>query len=450
MSKLAATAMAPVLSLVLAGGCAIIDPHGIVARRAPAGFDPPAQSAPLGRETRMAAIDFVWNTVNERYYDPKFNGVDWVAARGRWQPRALAAADDEAFWDDLDHMTGELRDAHTRVESPRRAALIESDRAVTIGFSLQLLEGRLTVTRVRADGDAYWAGVRPGMALAQIEGRPALAAYQEALAVTRQSSSARARHRTAVRKLLDGDPGTLASFVFVRADDSRIAAKLRRESIATPARVSHRLLPSGLGYVRLSSWDDAVQDRMISAIASLRDAPGIVVDLRGNPGGSAAMVRRVAEQFFQGKVAAGRAITRTGKPVTLAAFELVKLRQELDGEGTYGGPVVVLVDEGSASGSELFAGLLQSLGRAKVVGRTTCGCLLAFLGYANTPGGGKLAYSEVAFEFPDGRRIEGEGVVPDVPVEMRVADLLAARDRALEEAQRLLAQEDLVHEAPRR
>jgi carboxyl-terminal processing protease len=100
--------------------------------------------------------------------------------------------------------------------------------------------------------------------------------------------------------------------------------------------------------------------------------------------------------------------------------------------------VAVLVNAASGSGSELFAGMLQSRKRATIVGQTTCGCLLGFMGYAEIPGGGKLAYSEVGFAFPDGRRVEGEGVVPDVPVAITVSDLALERDRALEEAEALL------------
>ena len=197
------------------------------------------------------------------------------------------------------------------------------------------------------------------------------------------------------------------------------------------------MLPSGFGYIRLTSWEQSMQGRMVAAIEALKDTPGLVIDLRGNPGGSALMVRNVAAQFFKGKVEFGRTLTRTGKPVALAFdwIELFKLKQELEGTGVYGGPVTVLLNAGSGSGSELFAGILQSQGRATVVGQVSCGCLLAYLGYADVPGGGKLAYSEVAFEFSNGKRIEGVGVVPDVPVPVTIADLLVDRDRALEEAQ---------------
>jgi carboxyl-terminal processing protease len=100
---------------------------------------------------------------------------------------------------------------------------------------------------------------------------------------------------------------------------------------------------------------------------------------------------------------------------------------------------VILVDGLSASGSELFAGTLQATGRAKVVGEPSCGCLLGFLGYARIPGGAELAYSEVGFVLPNGKHVEGEGVIPDVIVPHTLEDLRVSRDRALEQAQALLA-----------
>ncbi len=129
------------------------------------------------------------------------------------------------------------------------------------------------------------------------------------------------------------------------------------------------------------------------------------------------MVKAVAEQFFKGKVAYGRTLTRTGKPVTIAFdwIELVKLKQELEGTGTYRRPGRGAGERRQApAAASSSPGMLQSQGRATVVGQISCGCLLALPGLCRRPGGGKLAYSEVAFEFANGKRIEGEGVVPDV------------------------------------
>jgi len=273
----------------------------------------------------------------------------------------------------------------------------------------------------------------------EVNGEPAQAAYARALAEARDGSTPQARRASAARRILQGEEGTTANLAFARGDGTPFTATLKRKRFANPPRVTQRILPSGYGYLRLTSWAQSLQGQMIAAIETLKGAPGLVVDLRGNPGGSALMVRNVAGQFFKdkAKVEFGRTLTRTGKPITLAFdwIEVIKLKQELEGAGTYAGPVVVLVNEASASGSELFAGILQSQGRATVVGQTSCGCLLAYMGFADVPGGGKLAYSEVGFVFANGKRIEGAGVVPDVPVPVTVADLLADRDRALEEAQ---------------
>jgi carboxyl-terminal processing protease len=105
----------------------------------------------------------------------------------------------------------------------------------------------------------------------------------------------------------------------------------------------------------------------------------------------------------------------------------------------YAGPVAIIIDSQSASASELFAGTMQAAGRAKIVGRTSCGCLLGFLGYAHVPGGADLAYSEVGFVLSNGKHIEGEGVIPDVPVPLTLDNLRMSRDRPLEEAQETLA-----------
>ena len=104
----------------------------------------------------------------------------------------------------------------------------------------------------------------------------------------------------------------------------------------------------------------------------------------------------------------------------------------------YAGKLAVLMDSDSASASEATAGALQSTGRAIVVGEVSCGCLLAFLGYAALPGGGELAFSEIGFSDAKGERIEGRGVIPDVVVERKRADLLEQRDRVLEAAQAAL------------
>jgi carboxyl-terminal processing protease len=443
-----------IAAFVLAGAaaalsaCALIDPLNMLGRQSQdvTGMSstpvPPPPATSLSAEQRLRAFDFVWSTIETRYYDPRFNGVDWRGVGEKYRPLALAASDDEAFWDVLDRMTGELHDAHTRVESPRRVALRNSDESVTLGFMFEPVEGQLAITSVNTESDAWWAGVRPGMTLVAIGGEPAATAYARLRADVRHDSTDRATHLQAVRKLVAGMAGTKVAFTFARADGTHFDAVLARHKLAYHPTEMHRVLPSGYGYIRFSRWNLTLTARALAAVESLKEAPGLIIDLRGNPGGSVHAVNMMLARFFTTRTELGRATTRSGEPVSilLGALQVIQLHREVDGDpDAYRGPVVILVNGQSASGSELFAGSMQAVGRAKIVGQPSCGCLLGFLGYARVPGGADLAYSEVGFVLSNGRKVEGEGVIPDDPVPLTLSDLRLGRDRTLEEAQALLA-----------
>jgi carboxyl-terminal processing protease len=435
------------LALLAGAGCTALDPHNIVGRQF--GGEavmtnevvPSTVKRPLDARQREEAFDFVWKTIDQRYYDPKLNGVDWAAVGRTYKPLALKALDDEAFWDVLDRMTGELRDGHTRVESPKRAALRKLDQTVSLGFSFIRIQDRLAVTGVSGDGDAWWAGVRAGMTLVGIGGEPAVTAYERLLADTRQDSTERSRHLRAVRRLVSGDEGTRMQFTFERADGTRFDATLGRTLTTVRPFATHRVLPSGFGYLRLTQWTVGVMPRALEGLEALKKTPGIIIDLRGNPGGSVFAVNLLMDKLFTKRTEVGKSITRTGRPVSMlfGTVEIIKLHAQVQGDpDAYRGPVVVLVNSGSASASELFSASMQATGRAVVAGEPSCGCLLGFLGYARIPYGGELAYSEVGFVMKNGKRIEGEGVMPDRLVRLTLPDLQASRDRALEEAQAIL------------
>lgn len=435
-----------VAALLTCSGCAGIDPYNIIGRQIgglamPVEVVPGQRKAELDAEERIAAFDFVWSTINERYYDSSLNGVDWKAAAERYRPQALKAANDHEFWDVLDRMTGELRDSHTRVESPRQVALRKLDQSVTLGFSFIPLEGKLAVTSVNSSTDAWWAGVRPGMTLVSIAGMPAMEEYQRLIAGSRFDSTERARHMRAVRRIVAGEEGTKVAFVFERADGSRLETTLGRSRLTFHPSAAHRMLPTGFGYLRLTQWTIGVMPSVFAGLRELRSTPGLVVDLRGNPGGSLHAVNALLEKFFPKRTELGHTRTRTGKSVSMlfGALQIIKLKAEVEGDAeAYTGPVVILVNDSSGSGSEYFAATMQAVGRAVVVGEPSCGCLLGFLGYASIPGGGELAYSEVGFVMSNGRRIEGEGVIPNHIVPRTLIDLQMSRDRALEQAEATL------------
>lgn len=428
---------------ILLSACAVLDPNNIVGRHRSSAA---VESGPVSvkdNQWRQAALDEVWSTINDKYYDPTLNGVDWKAVRQRHEAGILAAAGDDEYWERLDRMAGELRDAHTRVLGPKDVAQIRDHESHSLGLGLRELDGTLVVTGVNGESDAWWAGVRAGMIVLTIDGEPAMAKYRRLVEAARESSTPWTRARNAIRKIVSGDLDSRVVMRFnrgagVEGDD--ILVEMKRRRFPVPPEQKSRVLPSGFGYLRFSGFDESLQNGIIAAIAGLKDTPGMIVDLRNNGGGSLRMANRLTEQFLAGKARGARVLTRDGKPITVAFIPVIRLETELNGdpETAYRKPIVILTNENSASASEIFTGTLQDLGRATVVGQRTCGCLLGYLGYADLPGGGQLAYSEIGFLLPKGKRIEGEGIMPDVAIMPAREDMVRMRDRALEAAVSIL------------
>ena len=431
------------LTLLLLNACVILDPHNIVGRIKAADAAASVPVPELSATTwKRDAFEIVWNTINEKYYDTNLNGVDWLAVRAKYELQILNAENDDRYWELLDNMTGELKDAHTRVHGPKLAAQQRDQEVHSLGLGFLEIDNALVVTNIHAESDPWWAGVRTGMTIKTIDGEPALALYQRLLTEVRYTSTPWARTRVAVRKIVAGDPDTTITMTFARLDGGEITATMKRRKFRTPPELTQRVLPSGFGYVRFSNFVSNLESGILQAITSMKDGPGMIVDLRNNGGGSGDMASTLVTKFLSETHKAGRILTRTGKPVTIAFIPLMKLEPEFKGdkESAYTKPLVILTNEISASASEMFAGALQDIGRATIIGQRTCGCLLGYLGYADLPGGGQLAYSEIGFASSKGKRVEGVGVKPDIEIQPAREDFLFNRDRVLEAAETFLHQ----------
>jgi carboxyl-terminal processing protease len=137
----------------------------------------------------------------------------------------------------------------------------------------------------------------------------------------------------------------------------------------------------------------------------------------------------VADYFFNERVSFGKFFSREGKTIELRTSRKKRI---------YTGPVAILIDEASGSGSELFAAAMQEHRRAVVVGRESCGCVLGIAKFERLEGGSELAVSELGYRTSAGRRLEGAGVTPDEVVALRLIDLQSGRDAALEQAEKIL------------
>jgi carboxyl-terminal processing protease len=418
--------------------------------------EPPpfAGGAPATRESvadarttlRRSILDAAWQTVRDKHFDPTLGGVDWQAVRAKYEPLALAAPTDAAFYRVLNQMIGELGQSHMLISGPGAEdedaeAAAEPPPAATEGFgdpglTVRVIDGRPTVTRVREGSSAERAGIRPGYVVTEIGGRP-LRAQPTSTRPLRPVEERFDVRRAAARRLL-GPAGSRVSVAFLdERDQPGKAVLLRDEPRVKPVQLGH--LPPIYPEVRASEIDGVgvvafnifliqpVLEDVKKAVARFmaHHVRGIVLDLRGNPGGQGAMSIPIASLFVKEPLTLGTLQFRDFAQTFVAKPEM--------GQPPYTGPLAILTDEGTASAAEMLAAGLQEAKRAVVVGDSSLGAVLPSVVQA-LPGGAVMQYVVADFKTPKGVLLEGRGVQPDRRVLETRAALRTGRDPVLDAA----------------
>lgn len=213
-------------------------------------------------------------------------------------------------------------------------------------------------------------------------------------------------------KLMRGKPGTEIELTISRnTEDKPLKIKIVRDVIKV-ASVKHKLLDSNIGYIRISQFQARTTQDMLKSIARLKkkikgDIPALIIDLRSNPGGILNAAVSVSDAFLEdGLIVYTQGASEDSKMEFKAAPDDV----------LNGAPIVILVDEGSASASEIVAGALQDHKRAVIMGRKTFG-----KGSVQTivPITEKIAIKLTTARYytPSGRSIQAEGVEPDIELQ---------------------------------
>jgi len=421
---------------------------------APPGISaPPRQPAALSQRDRVDIFERVWRDIHDLYYDSAFHGVNWDRVHEQYLPKIRDAKDDEDFYAFLRSMTGELHDAHTRFYSPEQWKRIKLHEHAGLGFTAADVEGKIAITGVEWNSDAYRAGLKPGMIVLTIDGKPIAERIAEAAAKRETSSSDRADRLLAYRDAFSAPVGAAVKIGLLRADGSAFDATVTARIYQNLPSVESRTLPSGDGYIAVNEFNRFTAKAFKRALQASRDEPGVIVDLRGNGGGELDPMVTIAGYFLNEKTLIAKYSTRTGKPIAWFGG-MVKLKLEVEagqhGDAIYTGPVTLLVGPRTASASEIFSGGMQEIGRVKVIGTQTCGCVLGITKPREMKGGGVLEISESLWMTPKGRKLEGDGITPDKIIAPTIADLQQKRDPALAEAEKDFEQKATVqsHGAP--
>jgi carboxyl-terminal processing protease len=398
-------------------------------------------STRLSLADRKEILAKVWKEIRDHYYDPSLNGVNWQEVRRRYAPLVDSAKNDQEFYALMSQMTSELHDAHTRFNSPEQWKNFRRQLGITVGFNVDDVDGKTVVTSVLPGSRAAHAGIEPGMVVLGVDGMPITERISEVEKKRLPSSSDRATRWFIYNRVFAGPRDTEVNVKLQRADGSILETSVTREMHSAAPEVITHVLPSGNVYIRFDGFERPITKEFREALQKFRNAPGLIIDLRRNGGGDLAVLLPIAGYFFSKKTLFAKDATRSGRPLSSYAG-LFKLPLELyvgkPGAQIYSGPVIVLVDSHSASSSELFAAGMQDTGRAKILGSQSCGCVLGIAKPRVVKGGGVLEMSEVLWFSPQGRKLEGTGIIPDEVVVPSVADLRRGRDAVLAEADKSL------------
>ena len=400
--------------------------------------------APLAVET----FDAAWTIVRDKHFDETLNGLDWNAVRDELRPRAAAAQQVGELRAVIRDMLGRLGLSHFAIipATSDSTATPTGDASGDPGFDVRWIDRQMIVSEVDPAGPAAGAGVRTGWKLTAIDSR-AVADLLRAL----PEGSERHAHLEAWRVVqgrLRGAPQAPVSVAFEDAAGKPVTRSIvRRPEVGQPVTVGslptmyvrvrsdRRQTPAGgtAGLIKYNVSMAAVDGPFGRAVDEFRKSDGIIIDLRGNPGGLAAMLMGISGHFVAEQKTLGVMKTRHQK--NPLRFDTNPRLVNAAGERVepFGGPVAILVDALSGSASECFAGGMQSIRRVKVFGQTSMGQALPAQ-FSKLPNGDVLIHAFGDFVTADGTRLEGQGVIPDVPVPLTREDLLAGRDRTLDAA----------------
>lgn len=412
----------------------------------------------LDRATALATFDAAWRLVDQSPYDVRGKGIDWDAVRERHRPAAEQARDSNALRRSINAMLDEIGESHFML-IPASVGAIASSKSSAKGEQLDgirdtglraaIVEGHLAVTAVHPGSAAERAGIRSGWLIEQIDDH----ALGDVLSEIQRGDTP--AHRRIAMLRLEGAVATRLEpterarpMTLALRDTSGTTHEVRL--IPQPAagtRVDIPLLPpmlfniehrriaqtdgSCVGLIHFNVWLPALAQTFPSTLDAVRDCRGLVIDLRGNPGGVIGTAMGVGGWLVDTPTPLGY-INAGGSTARLPALPR---RVNDDGKliATYAAPVAILIDSRSASTSEVFTSGLQQAGRAHVFGSRSAGMALPSLMHP-LPNGDDLLYAVADLTAPDGSRLEGIGIAPNQPSAPTLAGLAAGRDQPLDAA----------------
>lgn len=384
-----------------------------------------------GDSLRMESFEKVWRTVKEKHWDLEGTGADWDKLYKEYKPKVKDAGSASEFRAILMDMLNQLGQSHFAIYGPEVAEAeaelqdMFGGGLMVSGFQTSIISDRVFITKIDLDYDAAKQGLGIGTEILSVSDK-------NMRDVVPKIKAAFDNELYQQRMLEDIFSGSGKLDMKVRQDGKekdvtiRLGApKGKPQSVMGMNLNFHyasHLDDENLGYLTFNYFVPALTADFARDInVTFKEADGLVIDLRGNPGGVAMLAMGMAGRLMTEKKKTLGTMSNPGGTMKFPVFPQ---------KGAFTGPVAVLIDGGSASTSEIFSQGLSELGRVRLFGTQSAGAALPSL-IETLPTGDRFQYAVADYQSPNGRRLEGIGVAPDVVTPHTLESMSRGEDAAL-------------------
>ena len=361
--------------------------------------------------TPAELYDDVWKIVNKKYYDPTNNSQDWAKWRYRYEHKLKTPEDAYVA---IDTMLASLNDPYTRFLPPKEFS--EETQAIKgslkgIGTQIGLRDDELVIIAPLEDSPAERAGLLADDKILEINGEST-----KGINIDAAADKIRGEKGTTVNLLIQrkGVPNKVYSIV---RDEIEV------KSVSSKPPIDTTLIPKDIQYIRLSSF---ISKNAASEIETLLNGAsgkkGIIIDLRSNPGGLLTNAIYISDMLLKGGPIVSTVDRDRYKSTTRARYGQVTDK-----------PIVVIINKGSASASEILSGALKDNHRATIVGEQSFGKGLV-QEINKLPDEAGMNITIQRYLTPSGQDINKKGITPDVVIELTEENVKAKDDVQLKKA----------------
>lgn len=369
---------------------------------------------PVLAQTPQSLYDRAWKLVNAKFVDQTNNEQDWSRWRHRYDN---VIKDDEDAYVAIESMVSSLNDVYTKFLNPKDFK--EENESIQgslqgIGVQIGVRDGKLLVIAPIEDTPGERAGLKAEDEILEINGKST-----KGITVDAAAEQIRGPEGTKVTLLVKRGKEPAKTYTITRE-------KIEIKSVSTKAPEFVKI-PDNLGYIRLSSFISRnATSEFEQALVENFDKDGLIIDLRSNPGGLLTNAIYIADMLLDSKVIVST-VDREGYKDTTRANQRTLTNQ----------PIVVIINGGSASASEILSGALKDNKRAVIVGKKSFGKGLV-QEINRLPGGSAMHITIQKYLTPNGTDINKKGIKPDYEVDLTEEDVKKERDPQLAKAIELL------------